>query len=973
MTPTFEIVPTINATLYTYDAVGRTTEVDTPDPMAGLAITRTTYSIATPQSGQSLGSGQVSLLTTVQDANGHVRYSHADPRGNRIAVQEQNQIGTSTSLTTLTTLYGYDPIDELTSVKDASGNVTSAAYDSVGDMILLTSPDAGVTEYRYDLAGNMAFKAPASLRAQGTNVGIVYGYNHDRLETITYPSSPKVTYVYGGSTETGDANGNVAGRIKQVLFDGGNETRKYDHLGNVSQTQTTLPNMSSTTPASVTFPMSYTYDWLGRMQTMTFPNWVDHGFKFIAGPGELVTYTYDHGGNLDKITGKDQTPNPSQTSAPLNFTYLTHIGYNEFEQRTVFTAGNGIATTYGYDADTRRLTDINASARGQQEVFLGKPATPFNRIHYTYDLVGNITHMVNNVSVQPWKNAPVMVGPMDVSYTYDNLYQLRSMTGKYRPMVDHGFQYSDVYTYDAIGNMLTKAQSQDRLVWDNQTVNTSDPNPVVTQLAGSRFDHNVAQLTYNLGYQYTTGRPHAATPVTETPAGHSAVSRVYTYDANGNNTGNALDSGRIQKWDEENRLKEVDKSTGVIAKFKYNDQGERTKKQVGTNDTWYVNQYYAIFPGDPPMTTKHIFAGETRLATKNDQITMQTPTLTWYHSDNLGTTGYTSDQTQTLQQHERYFAFGELWRGGSDQDENNMSSNLTRNWLFTSKEWDADESLYYFGARYFDPHADVWQSTDPMLVGYVKQGAAGTSPANLGLYTYAWNNPVVLRDSTGLCTDTGAPGLCDPEQVAIQRRDTAARDAGSSASSPGGGAGVPTASFVAASRVGATDTAVTTAAETEAAADVAVATSAGPLVLLFPFLIPGDTAPRKRKEPDVFRSMKVGPNGQPLAEPTARGLGVRPGEDLPVSGGIVKPGTGGMSVALGAPINLQPFRRPAEFGGTGKDPVWAIDPTVLGLQLRLIPDSPVHGTVQPASEMSLEAYQAALAATAPLWRVVPGK
>jgi len=267
----------------------------------------------------------------------------------------------------------------------------------------------------------------------------------------------------------------------------------------------------------------------------------------------------------------------------------------------------------------------------------------------------------------------------------------------------------------------------------------------------------------------------------------------------------------------------------------------------------------------------------------------------------------------------------------------------------------------------------VWQSTDPMLVGYVKQGAAGTSPANLGLYTYAWNNPVVLRDSTGLCTDTGAPGLCDPEQVAIQRRDTAARDAGSSASSPGGGAGVPTASFVAASRVGATDTAVTTAAETEAAADVAVATSAGPLVLLFPFLIPGDTAPRKRKEPDVFRSMKVGPNGQPLAEPTARGLGVRPGEDLPVSGGIVKPGTGGMSVALGAPINLQPFRRPAEFGGTGKDPVWAIDPTVLGLQLRLIPDSPVHGTVQPASEMSLEAYQAALAATAPLWRVVPGK
>ena len=38
---------------------------------------------------------------------------------------------------------------------------------------------------------------------------------------------------------------------------------------------------------------------------------------------------------------------------------------------------------------------------------------------------------------------------------------------------------------------------------------------------------------------------------------------------------------------------------------------------------------------------------------------------------------------------------------------------LERNWTFLGKEWDADESLYYFWARYFDPHVDVWQSPDP--------------------------------------------------------------------------------------------------------------------------------------------------------------------------------------------------------------------------------------------------------------------
>ena len=73
---------------------------------------------------------------------------------------------------------------------------------------------------------------------------------------------------------------------------------------------------------------------------------------------------------------------------------------------------------------------------------------------------------------------------MDVTYTYDKLNQLRSMTGKYRPHVAYGYQYSDTYTYDELGNIKTKAQSQDRLVWDNQTVNVNDTNPVVTQLAG---------------------------------------------------------------------------------------------------------------------------------------------------------------------------------------------------------------------------------------------------------------------------------------------------------------------------------------------------------------------------------------------------------------------------------------------------------------------------------------------------------
>lgn len=85
--------------------------------------------------------------------------------------------------------------------------------------------------------------------------------------------------------------------------------------------------------------------------------------------------------------------------------------------------------------------------------------------------------------------------------------------------------------------------------------------------------------------------------------------------------------------------------------------------------------------------------------------------------------------------------------------------------------------------------------------------------------------------------------------------------------------------------------------------------------------------------PTLYRAMKVDHvDGMPLAESTARGLGVRPGIDIPVDDfGLVDPGGGGMSVSPDAIDNLPPWRRPPEHGGSGDDPVWQIgDEELLG-------------------------------------------
>lgn len=124
--------------------------------------------------------------------------------------------------------------------------------------------------------------------------------------------------------------------------------------------------------------------------------------------------------------------------------------------------------------------------------------------------------------------------------------------------------------------------------------------------------------------------------------------------------------------------------------------------------------------------------------------------------------------------------------------------------------------------------------------------------------------------------------------------------------------------------------------------------------------------------PRLFRSMKESDAGQPEIGANARSLGVRGGIDVVATEASeqVQPGTGGVSVSPDDPRNLPRHRRPPEFGGTGKDPVWVISDAELGPRLRYRPDPEVwgHGFVEPAHGMTLADYQAAVAETQCRWR-----
>lgn len=136
--------------------------------------------------------------------------------------------------------------------------------------------------------------------------------------------------------------------------------------------------------------------------------------------------------------------------------------------------------------------------------------------------------------------------------------------------------------------------------------------------------------------------------------------------------------------------------------------------------------------------------------------------------------------------------------------------------------------------------------------------------------------------------------------------------------------------------------------------------------------------------PLVYRAMKRDDDGLPTVEPSAKGLGVRPGTDIDVDqhGNVVTNGKG-MSVAPSwrvLPLWRIPKRLRAKVPGAiapdstycfrfGTRPFQA-GPIAQGLDL--VPDSSTHGSIAPASAVPLAQYQGDLAATRADWHVDEG-
>jgi YD repeat-containing protein len=245
------------------------------------------------------------------------RQSERDPEGHvtTFAYDELKRLTTVTQtvgVDTLTTAYGYDVQDNLSSVTDPNGLVTTYTNHDMGWRLRVDSPDTGTTTYIYDPAGNLTSTTTAN--------GVTSNRNYDALDRLTFLTYPDSSLNVTQSYDSGAVTFGI-GRRTGMTDASGSTVYGYDRRG--------LPTREEKTIGSATYVTQYAYDKTGNPTQILYPT-DDPGLR----QGQ-VDYTYDA---ADRVTAVTAKVNGATT------TVASSIAYKPFGPRTSLMFGNGLGT-----------------------------------------------------------------------------------------------------------------------------------------------------------------------------------------------------------------------------------------------------------------------------------------------------------------------------------------------------------------------------------------------------------------------------------------------------------------------------------------------------------------------------------------------------------------------------------------------------------------------------------------------------
>jgi YD repeat-containing protein len=286
-------------------------------------------------------------------------------------------------------------------------------------------------------------------------------------------------------------------------------------------------------------------------------------------------------------------------------TLMSNLSYRPFGIAAGMDTGSGGTVSNIFD-EAGRLTVAN-------------PGSPKERT-YTYDDMGNLTGV--SAPNTPWYNR---------TFGYDALNRLEHAEGPFGT-ID--------YSYDSVGNRLTKTANSDIETY--------------------------AYFTGTNRLQEVTG------PV------------VYTYDANGNITGIG---DKVLTYNQNDRLIMVEDNSDILGEYTYNGLGQRVIKEVDGVTTVFHYDFNGkiIAESDPDgnFTVEYLYNGNGRVAL----VDVASGEMFYFLNDRLGTPQMLTDASNTVVWEGLYKPFGEA--------DVNPNSSVVNNFRFPGQYYDQETGLHY--------------------------------------------------------------------------------------------------------------------------------------------------------------------------------------------------------------------------------------------------------------------------------------
>ncbi len=617
--------------------------------------------------------------------------------------QRSDSDGGSRSVATLSR---YNDKNQIHWTEDAATNRTTYAYElDTGRKIAETNALGNSTLYTYNERGQITAVGGSS------QYPIEYGYDDEGRMTDLY--------TLRGATNGWDRT--------QWLYDSvtGLMTNKLDDAGNGP---------------------TYTYTPDGKLATR------------IWARGITTTYSYDSAGSLTNTAYSDSTSdisldydrlgrNKAVSDAQGTRTFDYDPDTLTLSSETIISGGTTNVITRSYDSQGRASDlDLNSnysvdygySSLGQFDNVESVIASVTNEWQYSYisgsDLISSVSNLQAGIiaqrSYEPNRDLITEVHNQAQSATVSKFEYQNDALGRRSQRIDTASSIvTNGFGYDARSQLTNAVMGAESFVWEFDNIG----NRETYTTNGTTFTYLANELN-----QYA----NISNGTVEEP----------TFDADGNTL---TCKGWTLSWNGENRLQSASNGSDVVV-FQYDYMGRRFSKtvdSVSTNhfiyDGWNLISETVNSTTNNASTNHYVWGldlsgnlqgaggvgGLLGVIESNDEVYF--PAM----DANGNIIEYTDGSGTNIVAHYVYNAYGEL----IDSDGSKKADFVFR---FSTKCFDSETDLYYYGFRYYNPETGRWINRDP-----------SEEKGGLNLYGFVQNNPYNNFDFLGMKT-------CCPDEVA---------------------------------------------------------------------------------------------------------------------------------------------------------------------------------------------------------------